>query len=278
MISTARYAMLAILFLATSFATKEAGAELSASPTVGIEGGVSLEIPGPQLFAVQPDEDALLYLWIEDVQSQGESFTYEFRYVGMKAGKHNLLYYLRQEDGSIPQGLQEKYSIEIESALEEDHVGYLTKINPLPIRLFKWYREIVVGLVLLWGVLLVPLIFAGRRVKEEEIAVVPPLSLADRLRPLVVKAVDGEMTLADKALFERLMLGYWCQKLDLDPQEILESLTVIKQHETAGELICTIENWFHKPTGGDDVDIASLLTFDADACMNAYANITGRTT
>jgi hypothetical protein len=259
MTSTTKRAVLTILFLVLCRVAAAAEAGLSASPTVGIEGSVSLEIPGPQLFAIQRDKDALLYLWIVGVKKNENSFTYDFRYVGMRPGKHNLLYYLRYQDGASPAGLQHKVTVEVKSALEEGHVGYLTKIEPVPIRLFTWYREIVAGLVIVWAVLLVPLVLVGRPSKKEEISVLPPQSLADRLRPLVVKAADGKLTLEEKALFERLMLGYWCQRLELDPKDILKSLAVLRKHDVAGELICAIESWFHKPISADGVDIAALL-------------------
>jgi hypothetical protein len=155
--------------------------------------------------------------------------------------------------------LREKVTVEIQSALEEGHVGYLTKLRPVPIKLFTWYREIAVGLILVWLMLPLALIFAGRPAKQEEAIFVPPLSLADRLRPLVVKAADGQLSLGEKALFERLLLGYWCGKLGLDPKETLGSLTDLRKHEVAGELICSVESFLHKPRGADRVDIAALL-------------------
>jgi hypothetical protein len=257
MTNTARFVTMAVVILA--LCRTATGAGLPPIPTVGVEGAATLEIPGPRLFVVQRDRDALLYPWIAGVKKNGASFTYDFRYIGMKAGTHNLLYYLRYQDGSSPARLKQKVSVEVGSALEEGHAGYLTRIRPAPIRLFTWYREIVAGVVILWGILLVPLIFAGRGAKEEGVPVVVPLSLADRLRPLVVKAADGELTLGEKALFERLLLGYWCGRLDLDPKEILESLVVLRKHDVAGKLICSVESFLHKPMGADSVDIAALL-------------------
>ncbi len=36
-------------------------------------------------------------------------------------------------------------------------------------------------------------------------------------------------------------------------------LAVLRKHEVAGQLICSIEDWFHKPTGAEGVDVTALL-------------------
>ena len=104
--------MLGAVLLA--FCRVAVGAELPASPTVGIEGAMVVEIEGPRLFVTQRDEDPLLYLWIDDVKDNGTSFTYGFRYIGMKPGKQNFFYYLTYEGESSPNGLREKVTVEIQ--------------------------------------------------------------------------------------------------------------------------------------------------------------------
>jgi hypothetical protein len=121
-------------------------------------------------------------------------------------------------------------------------------------RLLLWTGGIVwiVGLfaILLWG--------RGRRRKGAGSETVP-LTLADRLRPLVQKARTGELSLTQRAELERMLLAYWRTRLQLGDLKATEAFAELRRHPEAGPLLAALETWLHRPGSGRDLDVAPLL-------------------
>ena len=86
-----------------------------------------------------------------------------------------------------------------------------------------------------------------------------PVSLAEKLRPLLEGAVAGKLSRAELAGLERGLLAYWRKRLkleDVDPGEAAEKL---RAHPEAGPLLAKLEAWLHHPGTPELVDVPALL-------------------
>ena len=251
--------MTRILFLLLLLPGVSVGANPADQPSVGMEGRVSVTIPGPRLEIGAQGRNPDVLLRIATAEPVGDAFRYEFSYTGMLPGEHNLADYLVLPDGTPPEGI-EPIMVEVAGALPVGHHGFLSRIKMGRIHVAKWYREVLAGVFILWLLALVPLVYYKRRRKPPEPAPAAPApTLAERLQPLVLKAADGTLTVGEKARLEGLMLSFWREKLELDAEDMTASLELLKKDEAAGELLRAIEAWLHKPKGADQARIAELL-------------------
>ncbi len=101
----------------------------------------------------------------------------------------------------------------------------------------------------------------GRRRKTvaEETVVPPPPGYAERMRPLVEAAASGDLTIEGQAELERLMTGYWRERLALPETRMSEALAALKRHAEAGALLRAMELWLHRPGGVSREEIHALL-------------------
>src|SRR5262249_44397110 len=86
-----------------------------------------------------------------------------------------------------------------------------------------------------------------------------PLSLADRLRPLVEGAIAGKLSQPELASLERTLIAFWRHRLNLDQADPAESIQSLRQHAEAGPLLEQLETWLHRPGPHDYVDPVRLL-------------------
>lgn len=93
----------------------------------------------------------------------------------------------------------------------------------------------------------------------EETITAPPPGYAERMRPLVEAAAAGNLTVDGQAELERLMTGYWREKLALPDSRMAEALAALKRHPEAGALLRAMERWLHRPGGATREEIRSLL-------------------
>ena len=91
------------------------------------------------------------------------------------------------------------------------------------------------------------------------VVVVPPPSFAERLRPLVEQAAAGKLTVEGQANLERLLMGYWRERLNVSDLGVAEALMKLKAHSEAGEILRAVERWLHRPGGATRDEIASVL-------------------
>jgi hypothetical protein len=88
-----------------------------------------------------------------------------------------------------------------------------------------------------------------------------PLTLADRLRPLVEDARTGELSTERRAELERLLLAHWRERRDLAGVDAADAVIRLRRDEEAGPLLRQLEEWLHRPggSGAHEVDVAALL-------------------
>jgi len=241
------------LILASSFSTHSA-------PTVGMEGQLEVNLPGTLLEAKPVDLNAPLTLRVADTRPHGTLIAYDFRYVGLEPGHYDLRDYLVRQDGSTTADLPD-LKVTVAPLLPEKHDGLLVPQPVPPLPFLGGYKLMMLAMAGVWTALLLPVLLANRKPKPApQIApAAKPASLADRLRPLVEQAVQGNLSRDDQALLERLLLNYWRQELKLEELDWAEALRQLRQHPRAGHLLRQLESWLHQPPGTSSVDLGPLL-------------------
>jgi hypothetical protein len=256
---------LAMLLAAASILLPIALAHADSPPrstsTVGMPAKIgSLVLPGSEL-EVKPLEDrrAPVVVRIAEVYPHGSAFRYDLVYYGLEPGTHDLRDYLRRKDGT-PVGDLPSIPVKVNPVLPPG------QIEPNPLVLDRspslgGYRLVLAIGGSLWFAGLAAILLLGRRKRAlEEAAASRPLTLAERLRPLVDAAIAGTLDEGRHAELERLLIGYWRKRLGLEQASPAEAIAVMRRHDEAGPLLRRLEEWLHKPgAGAGAAEIASLL-------------------
>jgi hypothetical protein len=193
------------------------------------------------------------------VYPHGTAFRYDFEYFGLEPGTHDLRDHLRRKDGPPATDLP-PLPVRVTPVLPPGQVEpNRLEIEPGP-RL-GGYRLLVIGFWVLWGLGLAAIVasFFFPRRKRVAVASDRPVSLAERLRPLVEGAVAGKLSQAELAGLERALLAYWRQRLLLEHAEPGEAIDTLRRHPEAGPLLVELEKWLHRPGSPEPVDVGKLL-------------------
>lgn len=207
------------------------------------------------------DDRTPIILRLEKIQPEKDGrFTYIFHPIGFEPGSYKLADYLVHPDGSPANEISDA-TINIGSLLPADYQGQLNRFEPKPFPWFGGYRMMLGGLALLWLCGLPALIWLGRKRKVEDTGeIAPPApTYAERMRPLVEAAAAGTLSAAGQAELERLMSGYWREKIATPDQRMTEALAALKRHPEAGTLLRAMERWLHQPGGATKSEIDTLL-------------------
>ena len=251
-----------LLFSLPSFAaTNSTHGTNTASRNIGIEGSVSITLPRADYQPRPLDDRTELILRVERVTMLASNqHRYEFFYMGLEPGAYKLADYLIHFDGTRPDELGD-LRIQVRAMLPEDHDGKLNAYVPRVFPFIGGYRVALIALGVLWVGGIAAFIYFSRkkRVVAAPVAVTPPPSFAERLRPLVEQAAAGKLSVEGQANLERLLMGYWREKLNLSELRVAESLAKLKAHAEAGELLRALERWLHRPGGATREEVSSLL-------------------
>jgi len=249
------------LALAASLAcaVSSAAAQEVRTSQVGVTARISdLVLPGSELTVAPPQKDAPIVLRIAAVRPHGDAFRYDLEYWGLEPGTLDLRDWLRRADGTSTADLP-ALPVEFTTALGEGQVkpGALA---PRALPRFGGYRTwLVVGGVL-WAFGLVALLAAGRRRRlAEAAALARPLTLAERLRPLVERALQGKLDRSERAQLELSLVAFWRRRLGLEQRRPEQVLVDLREHPEAGPLLRGLEDWLHRPEPRAAVDVGALL-------------------
>lgn len=150
--------------------------------------------------------------------------------------------------------------VAIAPAYPRDDPRRVSPVDVPAVNAFWSYQNTLIALGGLWLAGLAALIFTGRRKRRAEAQVrTGPPSLADLLRPLVLKAADGSLSGDEQARLERLIFEYWRGRERLEGVEMAEGLRRLRHHAEAGLLLRAMERWLHEPGGAAGVDLSELL-------------------
>ena len=161
-----------------------------------MEGVYYLRWKGPALEAAPVDDDAPIVLRIAGVARDGDDSLYELRYIGSRAGRHDLRNSLRRVDGQPLAGM-EPILVSVKNILPEDHDGELEDRAVAGVAR-AWHYRLDAGrggraLGRAAGVAPGAANRPPRRPAKRD-REAPPLTLADQLRPLVEAAVAGRLS------------------------------------------------------------------------------------
>ncbi|QJW94826.1 hypothetical protein [Frigoriglobus tundricola] len=237
------------------------GARAQPETTVGMTGRLDgVVLSGSELEAVPlTDRKSKVVLRIVRVYPHGTAFRYDLEYTGLEPGAHDLRPYLRRKDGS-PVGELPPISVRVDPVLPPGQV----LPNKLEIETgprLGGYRFVVIGAVVLWALGAVVLVgsFVFPRRKRRTAPVERPVSLAERLRPLVEGAVAGTLSRPELANLERALLAYWRKRLKLETAAPAVAMDELHKHPEAGPLLARLETWLHRPGPPEPVDVSALL-------------------
>lgn len=232
-----------------------------AAPTpVGLYGKLrDLVLPGSELEAKPLTQDAPVVVRVLAARPHGDAFRYDFDFYGLEPGDHDLAEFLRRKDGSATDDLP-PVPLKFDGLLAP---GRLIPNEPATAELpaVGGYKTTLIIAGVVWVAVLLLLIFARRKSAQAGGAAdARPLTLADRLRPLVESARDGTLDKSGQAELERTLLAFWRRKLDLADESPATALAKLKHNEEAAPLIEQLERWLHRESAHDiKVDVRALL-------------------
>jgi hypothetical protein len=229
--------------------------------TVGMPARIEqLVLPGTELEA-KPIEDRRtpIVLRIVNFYAHGTAFRYDIVYYGLEPGEFDLKDSVRRKDGSPTTDLP-SIPVKIEPVLPPGQIEpHRLALAPSPF--LGGYRLLLIVGALVWTAGLIAILVAGRRKRGQAIlAAVKPVTLADRLKPLVEKALAGTLKEGQHAELERFLIGYWRKRLKLERCAPAEFMPLLRDHDEAGPLFLRLEDWLHRPAGtAEPVDLNALL-------------------
>jgi hypothetical protein len=218
-----------------------------------------LVLPGTELEAApRTDEAQPLVVRIDNVFPHGTDFRYDLVYYSLEPGEFDLRHVLRRKDGTSAADLP-PLPIHVTTLLAQGQVEPHTLMMKQSPR-FGGYRALLIVGGLLWGAGMVAILTYRRRGKDHNSALVArKQTVAEKLRPYVQEAVQNRLTSERRAELEMLLLSYWRKKLQLEELRPAASLQKMKADPQAGALLRALEDWLHRPTPPEAVDIAELL-------------------
>ena len=228
---------------------------------IGAEGVYYLRWKGPALEATPVDDDAPIVLRIAGIARDGDVALYELRYIGSRAGRHDLRNSLRRIDGQPLAGM-EPIIVTVKNILPEDHDGELEDRAVAGVARAWRYRLTLAAVGVLWAGPLLWLLgrrIALRRARQPEIIEEPPRTLADQLRPLIEAAIAGGLTTLQQARLERMLIAYWRERLDLAGCPIDEALARMRRRPPSAVLLEKLDEWLHQRPGRREIDVAEIL-------------------
>jgi len=251
-----------LLFVWTAGPLQAYGQLQELETTVGMTGRIEqIVLPGGELEAKPiADSETPIVIRVAATYPHGSDFRYDLVYYGLDPGEYNLIDYLQRKDLSAVEGVP-PLLVKISPLLPPGQVEpNRLASGSLPRLTGYWLTMTLLGIVWFVGLLLILYwILSARFGKKSALESVRPLSLADRLRPMVEEAVAGTISKTRSAELERILLTLWRKKLGLESMTSAESMAVMKKHEVAGTLLMQLEAWLHQRQSDRQVEVAELL-------------------
>ena len=230
--------------------------------TVGFQQTLfQIVVPGSELRA-KPinDRDQPVIVRIIDTYSHGTDFRYDLEFRGLDSGEFNLADYLQRIDVSDHRPIP-AIPIVIHSLLPPGQV----EPRPLvaqPVEYRSYYLPLVIVGSTLWSIGFLLILFYGRFTTKRPQRELQPITVADRLQPLIDAAVAGHITTEQQAELERVLSTFWSQKMRWEHLSAVQVREKLRAHPEAGQLLDQLDLWLHRPKNGPatpPIDVAKLL-------------------
>lgn len=219
-----------------------------ATTTVGMEGKVVFRYDGAAVRALPADDRAAVVVRIAEQAVDGGHTLYDLRFIAQRAGDYDLRSFLQHFDGSaVTDG--EAMPVHVDAVLPESAGADLVEVQRVGAVKLGGYKTVLIAIGAAWVVPPVWVIVKRmrRRKKTAPPVVAAPVTLADQLRPLVTAALAGELSTAERARLEMMLVGYWRERLGLEEVETEEVFGKLRGDPEAGALVVALEGWLHSP-------------------------------
>ncbi|WP_144057853.1 hypothetical protein [Novipirellula maiorica] len=238
----------------------------------GLTAQLTFTHPSGSLRAL-PDQstDAAVLVRLERIglAQDNAAHRYTLWFFGTVAGQYDLSQWVVQRDGSLLTNDQALPAMQVRvvSDLPPGHGTSLYEIDDPLLRAQGGYRAALIGFACLWAA--VPIVWSFIRLRSRQAqpvpATAPPPTLSDRLRPLVQRASQGQLTVEEQSRLEILLYMFWQRRLGL-PDSLAEALPVLRRHREAGGLLRALEAWIH----ADNPSSSALSPATMDALLEPY--------
>lgn len=245
-------ALLASLLLAAASAAQE-----PVQTTIGIPAYVSgVVLPGGEFEPVEATLASPIVLRIEHVQKHGDAHRYQLQFTALEAGEYDLAAFLRRKDRT-DNGAMPKIPVVV-GAVRKPEQHEPNALQPIAAPDLGGYERTLWTLGGAWVLGLFAILFAFRKKQKAATAQQRPVTIADRLRPLVALALDARLLPEGRAELERLLLSVWRQRLSLQDVPARDAIALLRAHPEAGALLAALDQWLHAKTP-QQVDVEALL-------------------
>ena len=248
------------------FVASPAAAQIDDDPytsTVGFPKQINnIQIAGARLQASPiQDREQPIIVRIVDWRPHGAEFMYDLEYTGLESGSRNLVDFLVRVNGETVDNVP-PIKVQINTLLPSDQITPSPMAIAAP-RYHSFYIPTAIALGLLWLCGLIALMLVGRKKRQRASkSSASPVTLADRLRPLVRQAMDGTIDTNGQAQLDRLITSYWRQKLKLEDLSAPDLRDQLRQHPESSQALAQLDRWLYAPADSADsqVDINELLS------------------
>jgi hypothetical protein len=246
-----------VIALVLSRSTAPPAEEATLDVPLGVEEAVVISYQGPRLVARPYRRGASVNLRIAQEAARGPVRVYDIRYVISQPGEFDLAEYLAAADGTELSDLP-RFKVRGLTSLTKDIETRIREIEDVGVHVGHWYYETLAGLGVLWIAWLGGLIWIGRPKRQQKEAPPPPEpSLAERIAQYFDALARGDLSAADKARLESLLLQHWRGRLDLREDRMAAACRRMQRNSSVGPAYDAVQSWLHAPN--TPVDPAEVM-------------------
>lgn len=201
----------------------------------------------------------LIVIRIDGVYPHGDGFRYNITWSGEKPGEFDLTQWLRRRDGTSTADLP-SLSVNVTSVLAPERFTP-NELRPPSSGWVGGYRVLLGLLGFLWLAGLAAFIWFRPQTSGNGLSESSGRSRLEQIR-LQLEAVmsRGELSTADKASLETLIVGFWREQRKLAELEPAVLQQTLLSDPESGPLLRQLERWLYdRPQRGDAAELADLL-------------------
>ena len=86
---------------------------------------------------------------------------------------------------------------------------------------------------------------------------------------------SGTLTSGQRAELERVLIAYWCKRLQLTEHRPADAMATLRAHPEAGKLIRQLEDWLHRPGAKTDPGQLESLLADYEYVQDELVDVPG---
>jgi len=201
----------------------------------------------------------LIIIRIDGVYPHGDGFRYNMTWSGEKPGEYDLTQWLRRRDGTSTADLP-ALPVNVTSVLAPERFTP----NELRSPSSGWvggYRVLLGLLVFFWLAGLAAFIWFRPQTSVNGSSGSSGRSRLEQIRVQLEAVISrGELSTADKASLETLIVGFWREQRKLAELEPVALQQTLLSDPESGPLLRQLERWLYdRPQRGDAAELADLL-------------------